>query len=103
VDRGQAQSATTAGERQTAGNTFDQYFHEANTARGVIIAASGGIRSRFVNGGEEGGERNNSVTKKGLLLILTIKKFSFTYTVLLLIMLADYMWLGVGSAPLQRS
>jgi hypothetical protein len=34
VDRGQAQSTTTAGERQTAVNTFDRYYHEATTARG---------------------------------------------------------------------
>jgi hypothetical protein len=34
VDRGQAQSATTGGEHQTAVNTFDRYFHEATTERG---------------------------------------------------------------------
>jgi hypothetical protein len=45
VDRGQAQSATTGGKRQMAVNTFDGYFHEATTARWIIIAASDGIRS----------------------------------------------------------
>jgi hypothetical protein len=42
----------------------------------------------------------NIIAKKGLLLILRINKFSFNNHT---IMLAGYMWLGVGSAPLQQS
>jgi hypothetical protein len=58
VDRGQAQSATTTGEHQTAVNTLIDTFMKQlrQEQEGIIIAASGGIRSQFVNGngGKEG-------------------------------------------------
>jgi hypothetical protein len=37
VDRGQAQSATNIGKNQTVVNIFNQYFHEATLARGLLL------------------------------------------------------------------
>jgi hypothetical protein len=54
VDRGQAQSATTTGERQTAMNTLIDTFMKRLQYGGIVITASSGIRSQFVNGSEEG-------------------------------------------------